>query len=167
MALEYIKIPVEIMMLEDVNDKQRILLGLVSSLKNGLKMSNQKLGTLLHVNPSRISDLLGDLERKNHVEIVNRQSRHRVVLLSTKLESKHDSTFENKRPTFDEKRTYFRPISEHNNSNKGNTPGSAGDSSPSATDGWTDTDTEAVRETIGLHYPTEEELAEIFQGEAI
>jgi DNA-binding MarR family transcriptional regulator len=77
-----------------------LLLGLVIGFDDkGLRMSNEALGKILGVLPSRITELFSDLESKGYIEIKNRKSRYRTiyfrpnpkvagVLLSTKSESK-------------------------------------------------------------------------------
>jgi hypothetical protein len=86
--IKYITIPAGILQLDDVNDKQRLLLGMVVSFGDeGLRMGNVNLAELLHVHRNHITNLLLELEQKNYVEIINKQSRYRKILLSAKLVS--------------------------------------------------------------------------------
>jgi len=100
MTLDYLHIPIAILQLPSLNLRQKLLLGLVIGFDDkGLRMSNEALGKILGVLPSRITELFSDLESKGYIEIKNRKSRYRTiyfrpnpkvagVLLSTKSESK-------------------------------------------------------------------------------
>ena len=89
MSLEYVKIPIGIFVANDLNDKQKILLGMVASFKAGLKLNNATLAKLFQIRQGRISELLTDMERKDYVQIKNRQSKYRIVYLqeNTKVEN--------------------------------------------------------------------------------
>jgi len=108
--------PAAILLLRDTSLREKLLLSLAVSFDgNGLHASNQELGQLLDVLPSRISDILASLEAKEYIEISNRQSKHRAIhfrakskvgkkLLSTIIESNErllstlgHSTFEQNR----------------------------------------------------------------------
>jgi DNA-binding MarR family transcriptional regulator len=80
MTLYYIMLPIAILLLSDLNIRQKLLLALVIAFRDrGLKMSNGKLGEILDVKPSRISELLKDMELKKYIEITNKQSRWRRI----------------------------------------------------------------------------------------
>jgi len=114
-GLTHITIPAQILLLPDVNDKQKMLLGMVSGFSKGIhKVTNLTLSKLFKVKPSRVSDLLSDLEGKDYVKILNRQSKYRQVLPSTKLEGVLSTNPESGDSTFDEKRMHFRPKSKQN-----------------------------------------------------
>ena len=151
MSLEYVKIPIGIFAASDLNDKQKILLGMVASFKAGLKLNNATLAGLFQIGQGRISELLTDMERKDYVQIKNRQSKYRIVylrenpkvdslLLSTSkglLSDIDDSTFDqsrniNKRSKI-KKNNFSRPSA-----------------NPMADDGYT---------RFGTHLATPEEIA--------
>jgi len=80
--LNYITLPTAILRLKDLNLRQRILLALVVSFnEKGLKMSNELLGEILDVWPSRVSKLLKEMESKGYVRIENKQSQYRKIYL--------------------------------------------------------------------------------------
>jgi len=82
MTLDYLHIPVVVLMLPGLSLREKLLLGLVISFdNNGLKISNESLGEILNVWPSRVSRLLKNLEQKGYVKIKNSQSRYRVIYL--------------------------------------------------------------------------------------
>jgi len=120
MTLEYITIQTAILRLKNLNPRQKILLGLIISLdENGLKMSNEALAEILGVLPSRISDLLCDMERKGYIEIKNRQSQHRRinlrekskvgdVLLTRKVGSRDNLLTRKRSPTYEKNRNIIK-----------------------------------------------------------
>jgi biotin operon repressor len=80
MALNRLVIPVEVMKLEDLNIREKLLLGMVLSFKdNGLFMSNGALAELLGVCPLRVSHLLKKLKSKGYITIKNGQSKYRRI----------------------------------------------------------------------------------------
>jgi len=100
MTLDHIYCPAAILKLRGMSLREKLLLSLAFKFNDkGLRASNAELAELLDILPSRVSDLLNGLERKECIEIRNRQSRHRAIyfrpkskvgqlLLSTELESK-------------------------------------------------------------------------------
>lgn len=71
-----------ILKLPNLNLRQKLLLSLVKSFdSNGLKASNESLGEILDIWPSRVSKLLNDMESKGYVRIDNKQGRNRKVYL--------------------------------------------------------------------------------------
>ncbi len=116
MAIEYIVIPAAILRLKDLNLRQKLLLALVVAFDGkGFRMSNQAIGEILGILPSRVTELFADLESKGYVEIKNRKSRYRTIyfrrnpkvgsnLLSTKSESKSVLLSTLDGSTFDESR---------------------------------------------------------------
>ena len=122
MTLDYLHVPVAILKLGDLNLRQKLLLGLVVSFGDkGLRCGNPELGDVLSVLPSRISDLLCELEAKGYIEIKNRQSRHRAiyfrpkskvagVLLPTESESEKALLSTSGRSTFDQSRNISKEL---------------------------------------------------------
>ena len=122
MTLDYLHIPVAILKLRDLSLRQKLLLGLVVSFGDkGLCIGNRELGDILGVLPTRVSELLYDLEAKGYVEIKNRHSRYRTIyyrpkstvgdiVLSTKTDSKSVllSTFD--RSTIDQSRNITKEL---------------------------------------------------------
>jgi len=80
MTLDYLRIPIAVLRLPDLNLREKLLLGLIISFNsNGLKMNNHSLGEILDVGSSQVSRLFTDLQSKNYIQIKNAQSRHRQV----------------------------------------------------------------------------------------
>jgi hypothetical protein len=79
MTIDYIRVPAHILGIKNISPTQKLILGLVVSLDDGLKLSNHQLGELLTVTPNQISTTIGDLEKKGHVMIRNKQSKYRVI----------------------------------------------------------------------------------------
>ena len=82
MSIEYVRVPVSILQIEEINTNQKIILALVSSLRQGLKLTNDKIAAILRLSPSRVSCLISELQRKEYVRIVNPQSKYRKVYLA-------------------------------------------------------------------------------------
>jgi len=78
-GLEYIKIPAGVFALQDLSLSQKILLGLVMSMRLGLKISNSGIGKLLMLRPDSISKLISDLELKKYIRITGAQSKYRII----------------------------------------------------------------------------------------
>jgi hypothetical protein len=120
MTLDYITIPTAIFRLKNLNLRQKILLGLIISFnEKGLKKDNESLAEILDVLPSRISDLLCDMERKDYIDIKNRQSQHRTIylrekskvgdiLLTRKIESKDNLLTRKRSPTYEKNRNIIK-----------------------------------------------------------
>jgi DNA-binding MarR family transcriptional regulator len=133
MTLDYITIPTTILRLKDLNIRQKVLLALVISFnEKGLKKSNESLAEILDVLPSRISDLLCDMERKGYIEIKNRQSQHRRiylrekskvgdVLLTSKIESEDILLTRKKSPTYEKNRNISK-VSKEKRAHKAQKP---------------------------------------------
>ena len=131
--LDYITISTAILRLKDLNLRQRILLALVISFnEKGLKKDNESLAEILDVRPTRITDLLCDMERKGYIEIKNRQSRFRIihlrdkskvgdVLLTSKVESK-DVLLTRKMPSTYEKNRNIIKVSKDKRAHKAQKP---------------------------------------------
>ena len=83
MTLDYLpSTSIAILRLADLNLRQKLLLSLVSSFNsNGLKASNESLGEILDIWPSRVSNLLKDMESKGYVRIDKSQSQYRRIYL--------------------------------------------------------------------------------------
>ncbi len=87
MTLDGIYSPAAILKLKGYTLREKLLLGLAGNFNGkGLRASNAELGELLGIQPSWVSDLLCNLERKGCIEIANRQSRHRVIYFRRKPE---------------------------------------------------------------------------------
>lgn len=83
MTLTYLRIPIVVLKLPDLNLREKLLLGLIISFNSeGLKMSNETLGEILNIWPSRVSGLFKDMEVKNYIQVDNQQSRYRTIYLS-------------------------------------------------------------------------------------
>ena len=119
--LDHIYAPDVILTIKGLSLREKLLLSLVVRFgKKGLTAGNAEIARLLDVTPTRVSELLSNLEQKGYVEIENRQSRHRKVyfrpnskvratLLSTESESKNsllstldESTFDGSRNIIEE-----------------------------------------------------------------
>jgi hypothetical protein len=82
MTLNFLHIPVAVLKLPGLNLRQKLLLGLVISFDDkGLRMSNEELGEILDIWPSRVSKLFKDMESKGYVRIDNKQSQYRKIYL--------------------------------------------------------------------------------------
>jgi DNA-binding PadR family transcriptional regulator len=83
MTLDYLpSTSIAILRLADLNLRQKLLLSLVSSFNsNGLKASNESLGEILDIWPSRVSHLLRDMESKGYIRIDKSQSQYRRIYL--------------------------------------------------------------------------------------
>ena len=113
--LNHIYIPASILKLKDLNLREKLLLALAYNFDKGLRVGNSELAELLSVKPSRISEILCQLEAKEYVTIENKQSRHRAIyfrsntevskeLLSTINESKEPLLSDLNGSTFDQNR---------------------------------------------------------------
>lgn len=91
MTITNINIPVELFQDETICDTQRHVLGLVISFNShGLKLSNQQLANIFVKNPNYIGNLINDLEEKNKIRIVNKQSKYRTIYLQENMEVKEN-----------------------------------------------------------------------------
>jgi len=80
-TLDYVRLPVSILKIKDLTFGQKIILGLVTSLSKGLKLSNAATGEILSVSEGHVSRMINDLESKGYVRIENRQSKYRAIYL--------------------------------------------------------------------------------------
>jgi DNA-binding MarR family transcriptional regulator len=83
MTLDYLpSTSIAILKLPNLNLRQKLLFSLVKSFdSNGLKMSNESLGEILDIWPSRVSKLLNDMESKGYVRIDKKRSQYRRIYL--------------------------------------------------------------------------------------
>lgn len=79
-AIEYIHLPIELLKIRELSDKQKMLLSLVLSfVGKGLTMSNYSLADLLQIHPAKVSAYISDLQSKGYITIENGQSKYRKI----------------------------------------------------------------------------------------
>ena len=82
MTLDFVRIPVAILQIEELSLTQKVILGLVTSFNSkGLRLSNSELGEVLNISANRVSKSLGDMKRKGYIKIHNGQSKWRQIYL--------------------------------------------------------------------------------------
>jgi hypothetical protein len=85
-SIDFIAIPAEVLQCPDINDKQKMLLGLIIGFyPKGLMMSNDELGKLLMLNSDYVSQLINDLEAKKYIRITAAQSKYRKIYFEKNL----------------------------------------------------------------------------------
>lgn len=77
--LKYANIPLEVLLLPNIDVSQKFILGLACSMSKGLILGNKCLSIITGKSESRVNQLISDLRQKGYVEIDNRQSRHRKI----------------------------------------------------------------------------------------
>jgi len=82
MTISYITVTAPILQIKDLSLTQKLILGLVCSLRAGLKMLNPDIGELLRISDSQVSYAINDLDRKGYVKIDNPQSKYRTIYLT-------------------------------------------------------------------------------------
>jgi len=128
MSIDYVRLPIAILQIDEINTNQKIILALVASLRQGLKLTNDKIADILRLSTSRVSCLISELQRKGYVRIVNPQSKYRTVYLAEnskvtalalnrKQQSKRGSTSSKPKST-SSKTTNITEVTE-NNTTKG------------------------------------------------
>jgi len=79
-AIDYIRVPVEILKRRDLSDTAKMLLALIQSFNsNGLILSNSALAEVFGTSRKKIARALSELLRKGLVEIAGRKSRWRKI----------------------------------------------------------------------------------------
>ena len=81
--LKYANIPLEVLLLPNIDVSQKIILGLACSMPKGLLLGNKCLSMITGKSESRVNQLISDLRQKGYVNIENRQSRHRKIKPNT------------------------------------------------------------------------------------
>ena len=126
MSIDYITIPAEVLQCPDINDKQKMLLGLIIAFGNkGLMMGNDELGKLLMLTPDYVSQIINAPEMEKYVRITGAQSKYRKiyfeknlkvkdVLLLEKPQSKTVLLLGKTRHTLRKNTTYFEKNLKHN-----------------------------------------------------
>lgn len=82
MTLKHVFLPVSILKLKDLTLGQKIILALVVSFSQGLKLNNGALGEILGISEGHVSRMVADLWSKGYIGIKNSRSKYRRIYLS-------------------------------------------------------------------------------------
>ena len=86
------RIPGPILYYPELTLPEKVLLGLVWSFKDGLRLSNGEIGKILCKHPDTVSRIIKKLERGGWLKITGKQSRWRRLYFDAQVKVKGDST---------------------------------------------------------------------------
>ena len=86
------KIPGAILYHPELTLPEKVVLGLVYTFKDGLRLSNAEIGRIVCLHPVNVSLLISRLEAGGLIEIKAKQSRWRKIYFSAGVKVKIDST---------------------------------------------------------------------------
>ena len=72
MSLKYVNISIEILLLPDISNAQKIILGLAHSMPKGLLLTNQIIAQLIGRSKPTVSRQIAELESKKLIIIRNK-----------------------------------------------------------------------------------------------
>ncbi|HOK66817.1 MAG TPA: hypothetical protein PK054_03120 [Anaerohalosphaeraceae bacterium] len=99
-GLKYIRIPAEILYLQELTLDEKVILGAAASFpKKGLRMSNAALGKVINKRPEAVSRILSALQEKNFIRIENGKSRWRRIYIAPKRKVNAPDTMTNSTST--------------------------------------------------------------------
>ena len=81
--IKYAKIPVEVLLLPDISNAQKIILGLACSMPKGLLLANHIIAQLIGKSKPTVNRQITELESKKFITIENRQSKYRRIKANT------------------------------------------------------------------------------------
>ena len=79
MPLDYFTVAKPIFEIGNLSHKQKFVLCMVLSFRQGLKISNDQIAQWCNIKAERVSNLIADLERKKYIIIKNPQSKYRTI----------------------------------------------------------------------------------------
>ena len=112
------RIPGAILYHPELKLAEKVLLGLVWSFKDGLRLSNAELGRILCKHPVTVSNTISRLESAGWLKITAKRSRWRRIYFSADAKVKGDSTLAFDDSTLARGLTYFSPQAKQNRRNK-------------------------------------------------
>ena len=86
------RIPGPILYYPELTLAEKVLLGLVWSFKDGLRLSNAELGRILCKHPDTVSRIIKKLERGGWLKITGKQSRWRRLYFDAQVKVEGDFT---------------------------------------------------------------------------
>ena len=82
-TIKYAQIPTEILLLPDISNAQKIILGLAYSMPKGLLLANYIIAQLIGKSKSTVNREITELESKKLITIENKQSKYRRIKANT------------------------------------------------------------------------------------
>jgi hypothetical protein len=123
------RIPGDVLYRPELSLPEKVLLGLVWSFPDGLRLSNSEIGRIVCLHPARVSLMVSRLEKGGWLKITDKQSRWRRIYFCASAKVNSGSTFAQNTSTFALAQTYFCASAKHNRKKKkeGNVPFSVAD----------------------------------------
>ena len=112
------RIPGAILYHPDLSLPEKVLLGLVWSFKDGLRLSNSEIGRIVCLHPVNVSLMISRLEAGGLIEIKAKQSRWRKIYFSAGVKVKIDSTLAFDDSTLAQALIYFSAGTKQNRKKK-------------------------------------------------
>ncbi|MEJ5259378.1 MAG: hypothetical protein WHS88_04225 [Anaerohalosphaeraceae bacterium] len=99
-GLKYIRIPAEILYLQELTLAEKVILGAAASFpKKGLRMSNAALGKIINKRPESVSRILSALQERNFIQIENGKNRYRRIYFAPRRKVNSPDTLTNSAST--------------------------------------------------------------------
>ena len=113
------RIPGAILYHPELSLSEKVLLGLVWSFKNGLRLSNAEIGKIVCLHTSNVSLMISRLEAAGWVKITAKQSRWRRIYFTAGAKVNGDFTLPNNDSTLPLAQSYFTAGGKQNRKRKG------------------------------------------------